>query len=116
MVYGAPRATAYRDVGWEVSAKSVAELMLTHGMQGISLRGFIPIITITREPGHTVPDLVGRFDQDGLNLVWTSDISYLATGQDWAVSLCAPWWAPRRVIGYVFSASLHTDLVEAAQR
>ena len=48
--------------------------------------------------------------------MWTSDITYLKTGEGW-LYLCAvrDGWS-RRVIGHAFADSLHTDLVEAALR
>ena len=50
------------------------------------------------------------------NLVWTSDITYLSTGQGWLYLAAVRDGCSRRVLGYAFSDSLHTDLVETALR
>lgn len=58
-----------------------------------------------------------RMDRGELNAMWTSDITYLATPRDGRLHLCATRdGCSRRVIGYAFSASLHTDVVQAALR
>ena len=48
--------------------------------------------------------------------MWTSDITYLATGQGWLYLCAVRDGCSRRVIGYAFSDSLHTDVVETALR
>jgi putative transposase len=48
--------------------------------------------------------------------VWTSAITYLATGQGWLYLCAVRDGHSRRVIGYAFSDSLHTDVVESALR
>lgn len=117
-VYGAPRITAeLREQGVAVTRKTVAKLMRANGIQGISPRGWRPVTTIVDPTPHTIPDLVGRrFDRGELNAVWTSDITYLATEQGWLYLCAVRDGCSRRVIGYAFSASLHTDLVETALR
>ena len=115
-VYGSPRILAdLREDGEQVSAKTVAKLMRTSGIAGISPRKFTPVTTV---PGpDPAPDLVGRrFDHGELNQVWTSDITYLGTDQGW-LYLCAIKDAcSRRVIGWAIEDHLRTDLVEAALR
>ena len=49
-------------------------------------------------------------------MVWTSDITYLDTGQGWLYLCAVRDGCSRRVIGYAFSDSLHTDVVETALR
>lgn len=117
-VYGAPRITAeLRAAGEVVSVKTVAKVMRASGIQGISPRPWHPVTTITDPSPHAIPDLVGRgFDTGVLNTVWTSDITYLATGEGWLYLCAVRDGCSRRVLGYAFSPSLHTDLVEDALR
>ncbi|MTD14665.1 IS3 family transposase [Nakamurella sp. YIM 132087] len=66
---------------------------------------------------HAIPDLAERrFDQGGLNMVGTSDITYLDTDEGWLYLCVVRDGHSRRVIGYAFSDSLHTDMVETALR
>jgi putative transposase len=115
-VYGAPRILAdLRDAGERVSRKTVARLMRTAGIVGISPRTFTPVTTIAGPDAAPVPDLVGRlFDRGRLDAVWTSDITYLGTDQGW-LYLCAvrDGWS-RRVLGWAIEDHLRTDLVQAA--
>ena len=117
-VNGAPRITAdLREGGEVVSVKTVAKLMRANAIRGISPRPWRPVTTIADQTPHTIPDLVGRrFDRGALNVVWTSDITYLATGQGWLYLCAVRDGCSRRVIGYAFSDSLHTDVVETALR
>lgn len=117
-VDGAPRTLAgLREQGEVVSRKTVAKLMRENGIYGISPRGWVPVTTIVDPAPDTIPDLVQRrFDRGGLNQVWTSDITYLATGQGWLYLCAVRDGCSRRVLGYAFSDSLHTDLVETALR
>lgn len=117
-VNGAPRITAdLREDGEVVSTKTVAKIMRDNQIRGISPRPWTPVTTIPDQVPHTIPDRVGRvFDRGALNLVWTSDITYLATGQGWLYLCAVRDGCSRRVIGYAFSDSLHTDVVETALR
>ena len=84
-------------------------------IRGISPRPWRPVTTIVDPSPHAIPDLVQRrFDQGALNVVWTSDITYLATGEGWLYLAAVRDGCSRRVLGYAFSDSLHTDLVESA--
>jgi len=117
-VYGSPRITAdLREAGEVVSRKTVAKVMRANGIEGISPRSWHPVTTIVDPSPHSIPDLVQRrFDHGELNTVWTSDITYLATGEGWLYLCAVRDGCSRRVLGYAFSDSLHTDVVEAALR
>jgi putative transposase len=117
-VNGAPRITAdLRESGEVVSRKTVAKLMRQNDIRGISPRPWQPVTTIADTSPHTIPDLVERrFDRGALNAVWTSDITYLATGEGWLYLCAVRDGCSRRVLGYALSDSLHTDLVETALR
>jgi putative transposase len=117
-VNGAPRILAdLREAGEVVSRKTVAKLMRGSEIRGISPRPWRPVTTVTDASVHAIPDLVARrFDRGALNTVWTSDITYLATGQGWLYLCAVRDGCSRRVIGYAFADNLHTDLVESALR
>lgn len=117
-VNGAPRITVdLRETGEVVSVKTVAKLMRANEIRGISPRPWRPVTTIADVNPHTIPDLVERrFDRGVLNVVWTSDITYLATGEGWLYLAAVRDGCSRRVIGYAFADTLHTDLVESALR
>ena len=84
---------------------------------GSGPRPWQPVTTISDDGPHCIPDLVERhFDQGALNLVWTSDITYLDTGQGWLYLAAVRDGCSRRVLGYAFSDSPHTDVVETALR
>lgn len=116
--YGAPRVLAeLRASGEQVSRKTVARIMAAHDIHGISPRPSRPLTTIGGDRPCRLPDLVGRrFDTGVLNQVWTSDITYLATGEGWLYLCAVRDGCSRRVLGYAFSDRLHTDLVEDAMR
>jgi putative transposase len=57
-----------------------------------------------------------RFDTGELNRVWTSDITYLRTGQGWLYLCAVRDGCSRRVIGWAIDEHMHTDLVESAVR
>ena len=91
--------------------------MRVNEIRGISPRPWRPVTTIADVNPHTIPDLVERrFDRGVLNVVWTSDITYLATGEGWLYLAAVRDGCSRRVIGYAFADNLHTDLVESALR
>jgi putative transposase len=117
-VNGAPRILAdLRAAGEVVSRKTVAKLMRANNIRGISPRPWRPVTTIGADQPNTLPDLVGRrFDRGALNTVWTSDITYLSTGEGWLYLCAVRDGCSRRVLGYAFADTLHTDLVETALR
>jgi len=115
-VYGAPRILAdLREDGEIVSRKTVAASMKRQQLHGISPRKFTPVTTIPDHNRANPEDLVERvWDTGMLDRVWTSDITYLPTGQGW-IYLCAVRdGCSRRVIGWAMADHLRTELVTAA--
>jgi putative transposase len=115
-VYGAPRILAdLRADGRTVSQKTVAASLRRQGLAGISPRSFAPATTVVDLDAPAVPDLVKRrFDAGQVDRVWTSDITYLRTGEGWLYLCAVRDGHSRRVIGWAIEDYLHTDLVEAA--
>ena len=115
-VYGAPRILAdLRADGERVSRKTVAASLRRQGLAGICPRRFAPATTVVDLDAVVPKDLVGRhFDTGVLNRVWTSDITYLGTGEGWLYLCAVRDGCSRRVIGWAVDEHLHTDLVQAA--
>lgn len=115
-VSGAPRILAdLREDDWTISRKTVAASLRRQGLAGISPRSFAPPTTVADPDAEAIPDLVKRrFDPGTLNAVWTSDITYLRTGEGWLYLAAVRDGHSRRVIGWAIAETLHTDLVESA--
>jgi putative transposase len=115
-VYGAPRILAdLRAHGERVSRKTVAASLRRQGLAGISPRRFAPATTVVDLDAAVPDDLVARcFDTGAINRVWTSDITYLGTGEGWLYLCAVRDGCSRRVIGWAIDDHLRTELVQAA--
>jgi transposase-like protein len=89
--------------------------MRRQGLQGISPRQFTPITTVSNASSAVPADLVNRkWDTGQLDRIWTSDITYLATGEGWLYLCGIRDGCSRRVIGWAMADHMRADLVEQA--
>ena len=116
--YGSPRIHADLVAeGWQAGEKSVANPMRMAGIQGVSPRAWHPATTRPGDNPDPAPDLVGRvFDRGGINLVWFSDITYLAYGHHWAYLCAVKDGNSRRVLGRSVDDNMRASLVEQTLR
>ena len=118
-VYGAPRITAELAERYQIvlNRKTVAKRMRLIGIEGISLRAFVPVTMIQSKRKPSLPDLVKRmFDTGELNRVWMSDIIYLRTDEGWLYLCAVRDGHSRRVLGWAMDSVQDSCLVEKALR
>ena len=113
--YGRPRLTrALRAQGIGISAKRVARLMRTAGLQARGRRRF----RVTTDSAHSWPvapnALARRFHVPTRNTVWAADLTACWTQTGWCYLAVVIDLASRRVVGWAVRRTLATEGVTAA--
>ncbi len=109
--YGVPRIHAELAAqGVHVNRKRVARLMRNAGLKGITRRRFT--VTTVRDDTRPAPDLVERdFTASSPDKLWVADITYLPTWAGFVYLAVVIDVFSRRVVGWSFAATLHTEVV-----
>ena len=113
--YGWPRM--HRELlarGLRVGKERVRRLMQRHGIRAKGRRKFV----VTTDSAHRLPvapDLVQRrFTPAAPKVVWSGDITYIATDEGWLYLAAVLDLHSRQVVGWSLQAYMQTSLVKDA--
>lgn len=113
--YGSPRIYAQlKEEGIACSEKRIARLMRAANLKAVLPRRFV----LTTDSNHDLPvadNLLDRqFGSDTPDRQWTSDISYVWTGEGWLYLAVVLDLFSRRIVGWAMGTTLQRSLVVSA--
>ncbi|MDC0708749.1 IS3 family transposase [Stigmatella sp. ncwal1] len=113
--YGSPRVHAeMRARGRKVSRKRVARLMEEQKLQARKKRRAVRT-TDSKHPNPVAPNVLERdFSPDKPNSTWSTDITYIWTGEGWLYLAVVLDLFSRMVVGWSMSEHIDTPLVLGA--
>jgi len=115
--YGSPRVHAELEAGGvAVSRKRVARLMAEMSLESVRKRPY----KATTDSKHALPVaeniLDRKFEVDGPNVAWVTDITYVWTAEGWLYLAAILDLFSRRVVGHAMSEHIDRALVLDALR
>lgn len=114
--YGSPRIhDQLRKRHVKACRNTVAKLMREKGLRARGHRAFRVATTDSSHEHAAAPNLLARrFEVPKLNTVWTSDITYIKTGQGMLYLSCVMDLCSRRIVGWSTSGNMQMELVAEA--
>ena len=111
--YGSPRITKeLRQQGLQCGRKRVARLMQQNKLAARGKKAFRPRTTL---PGSgAAPNLIKGLEPTGVNQIWVSDITYIATMEGWLYLAIILDLFSRKVVGWKLGETLEAGLVVSA--
>ena len=111
--YGSPRVSqALRQDGINCGENRVARLMRENELAARRKQAFRPRTTV---PGNgAVPNLIKDLAPSGVDQVWVSDITYVATVEGWLYLAVILDLFSRKVVGWKLGETLEAELVVTA--
>jgi putative transposase len=115
-VYGSPRLTvSLRREGWRCSRNRVARHMRCLGLRARQKKAFKPKTTDSRHSQPIAPNRLKEVGRPvGVDRVWVSDITYVATGQGWVYLAGVMDLCSRKIVGWACADHMKTTLVQEA--
>ena len=111
--YGSPRVSqALRRDGIECGENRIARLMRENELAARRKKAFRPRTTV---PGSgAAPNLIKGLEPRGVDQIWVSDLTYVATREGWLYLAVILDLFSRKVVGWKLGETLEAELVETA--
>jgi transposase InsO family protein len=111
--YGSPRITReLRQQGLKCGQNRIARLMRENKLTARGKKPFRPRTTV---PGReAAPNLIKGLEPGGVNQIWVSDITYIATLEGWLYLAVILDLFSRKVVGWKLGETLEAELVVTA--
>jgi putative transposase len=112
--YGSPRITAElrQQQGLRCGKNRIARLMQQNRLVARGKRAFRPRTTVAG--GTAAPNLIQGLEPAGVNQIWVSDITYIATLEGWLYLAIILDLFSRKVVGWKLGETLEAELVVTA--
>ena len=117
--YGSPKMTKLlQQQGYRVNHKRIARLMRENGLRTPKRKPFRPQTTQSDPTNAVAPNRLAQIRElTGINQVWVSDITYIATREGWLFLAAVMDLRSRRILGWVLRETLHSEgVIQAHQQ